>query len=181
MPLLEGLDGHDKMSKSLGNYVGLEEDANSQFGKLMSISDTLMWRYFELLSLKSQAEIEALKQVHPKEAKIALAMEIVTRFHDASAAQTALDQFNSLFGSGKRAEIPDDAPEFKFTEGVTLMQVIAQTELAPSNAEAKRLLKQGSVSVNGERSEDGQQVLRVGSYALRVGKTRWAKIIIGAV
>lgn len=181
MPLLEGLDGHEKMSKSLGNYVGLEEDANSQFGKLMSISDTLMWRYFELLSLKSQAEIEALKQVHPKDAKIALAMEIVTRFHDADMANAALEQFNSLFGSGKRTEIPDDAPEFKFVEGVTLMQVIAGADLAPSNAEAKRLLKQGSVSLSGERIEDGQQVLKAGSYALRVGKTRWAKLTIGAV
>lgn len=181
MPLLEGLDGHEKMSKSLGNYVGLEEDANSQFGKLMSISDTLMWRYFELLSLKPKTEIEALKQVHPKEAKIALAMEIVTRFHDTAAANAALEQFNSLFGSGKRTEIPDDAPVFKFDAGFTLMQAISQAELAPSNAEAKRLLKQGSVSLNGERVEDGQQLLEPGSYALRVGKTRWAKIEIKAV
>ncbi len=181
MPLLEGLDGHEKMSKSLGNYVGLEEDANSQFGKLMSISDTLMWRYFELLSLKPKSDIEKLKQGHPKDAKVSLAMEIVTRFHDAHAAQAALEQFNSLFGSGKRSEIPDDAPVFKFANALTLMQAITQSELAPSSSEAKRLLKQGSVSVNGERCEDGQQVLEPGSYALRVGKTRWAKIEVGAV
>lgn len=178
MPLLEGLDGHEKMSKSLGNYVGLEENSSSQFGKLMSISDALMWRYFELLSCKSQAEIELLKQGHPKEAKIALAMEIVTRFHDAAAAELALEQFNSLFGSGKRAEIPDHAPVFKFDSSLTLTQAISGAELVSSNAEAKRLLKQGSVSLNGQRVEDGQQVLESGSYALRVGKTRWAKIEI---
>ncbi|MEI6805817.1 MAG: tyrosine--tRNA ligase [Myxococcaceae bacterium] len=181
MPLLEGLDGHEKMSKSLGNYVGLEEDGNSQFGKLMSISDTLMWRYFDLLSLKSKSEIEQLKQAHPKDAKIALAMEIVTRFHDANIAEAALEQFNSLFGSGKRTEIPEDAPVFKFSEPLSLMLVITQAHLAPSNAEAKRLLKQGSVSLNGDKSEDGQQVLEAGFYALRVGKTRWAKIEIGAL
>lgn len=178
MPLLEGLDGHDKMSKSLGNYVGLEEDANTQFGKLMSISDTLMWRYFDLLSLRPQSEIAALKQAHPKDAKIALALEIVTRFHDSKAALAALEQFNSLFGSGKRSEIPKDAPVFNFQAPLTLMQAITQANLAPSNAEAKRLLKQGSVSVNGDKCEDGQRILESGGYALRVGKTRWAKLAI---
>lgn len=178
MPLLEGLDGHEKMSKSLGNYVGLEEDANTQFGKLMSISDTLMWRYFDLLSLKPKSEIEELKTAHPKDAKIALALEIVTRFHDAKAAQAALEQFNNLFGAGKRSEIPEDAPVFNFENALTLMQVITQANLAPSNAEAKRLLKQGSVSLNGDKCENGQKILDPGSYALRVGKTRWAKIDI---
>lgn len=178
MPLLEGLDGHDKMSKSLGNYVGLEEDPDSQFGKLMSISDTLMWRYYELLSLKSQSEIESLKLGHPKDAKVALAMEIVTRFHNAEAAEGALKQFNSLFGSGKRSEIPEDAPCFELVGPHTLMQVIGLAQLAPSNAESKRLLKQGSVSVNGERLEDGQKMLTAGDYAIRVGKTRWAQVKI---
>lgn len=179
-PLLEGLDGQEKMSKSLNNYVGLEEDANSQFGKLMSISDTLMWRYFELLSLKSNTEIEVLKKGHPKDAKITLALEIVTRFHDGASAKAALTQFNHLFGSGKRAEIPDDAPVFKFQEALTLMQAITQTELAPSSSEAKRLLKQGSVSLNGERCGEGQKILQLGTYTLRVGKTRWAKIEVGS-
>ena len=178
MPLLEGLDGHEKMSKSLGNYVGLEEDGNTQFGKLMSISDSLMWRYFDLLSLKPKSEIEALKSGHPKDAKIALALEIVTRFHDSNAASAALEQFNNLFGSGKRTEIPEDAPVFNLSAPVTLMQAISQANLAPSNAEAKRLLKQGSVSLNGDKCEDGQKILEPGSYALRVGKTRWAKIEI---
>ncbi|MES2503541.1 MAG: tyrosine--tRNA ligase [Myxococcota bacterium] len=180
-PLLEGLDGHDKMSKSLGNYIGVEEEPGSQFGKLMSISDTLMWRYFELLSLKPKSDIEALKSAHPKDAKIALAMEIVTRFHGEPAAQEALQQFNSLFGSGKRSDIPEDAPTFKFDAALTLMQAIAGAELVPSNAEAKRLLKQGSVSLNGEREEDGQLSLTAGSYTLRVGKTRWAKIEVGSL
>ncbi len=176
LPLLEGLDGHDKMSKSLGNYVGVEEDPDSQFGKLMSISDTLMWRYYELLSLKGKTEIDALKQAHPKDAKVALAMEIVERFHGADAAKAAVDKFNSLFGSGKRSEIPEDAPVFAVPVGTTLMQAISLAGLAPSNAEAKRLLKQGSVVLDGERVEDGQLVLTAGEHALRVGKTRWAKI-----
>ncbi len=175
-PLLEGLDGHDKMSKSLGNYVGVEEDPDSQFGKIMSISDTLMWRYYELLSLKPATEIAALKEGHPKEAKVALAMEIVTRFHNAEAAAEALAKFNSLFGSGKRAEIPEDAPVFEVPAGTTLMQAISLAGLVPSNAEAKRLLKQGSVVLNGDRVEDSQLVLQSGTHALRVGKTRWAKI-----
>lgn len=178
-PLLEGLDGHDKMSKSLGNYVGVEEDSDSQFGKLMSISDTLMWRYFELLSLKPANEIASLKQGHPKDAKVALAMEIVERFHNADAAKAALEKFNSLFGSGKRSEIPEDAPVFNAPAGTTLMHAMSLAGLAPSNAEAKRLLKQGSVMLDGERMEDGQFVLSAGEHALRVGKTRWAKILIG--
>jgi tyrosyl-tRNA synthetase len=175
-PLLEGLEGHEKMSKSLGNYVGVEEDPDAQFGKLMSISDTLMWRYYELLSLKPAAEIEALKQGHPKQAKIALGLEIVERFHNADAAKAALAKFNMLFGSGKRSEIPDDAPVFEMPAGTTLMHAMGLADLAPSNAEAKRLLKQGSVILNGERSEDGQFVLPAGEHALRVGKTRWAKV-----
>ena len=119
VPVLEGLDAKeedgrivgDKMSKSLGNYVGFEEDANTQFGKLMSICDPLMWRYYDLLSLKSAAEIKTLKEGHPKDAKVALAMEIVSRFHNDAAAEAALNQFNELFGQGKRNEIPKDAPQ----------------------------------------------------------------------
>ena len=178
-PLLEGLDGVEKMSKSLGNYIGVEEEADSQFGKLMSISDELMWRYYELLSLKSEEEIAELKKGHPKEAKIALALEIVERFHDKKAAEAALEQFNSLFGSGKRSDIPEDAPLFECPTPLSLMQAIVTTNLAPSNAEAKRLLKQGGVTLDGEIQKDGQHILESGKHALRVGKTRWAQIQIG--
>ncbi|MBH1988740.1 MAG: tyrosine--tRNA ligase [Myxococcaceae bacterium] len=178
VPLLEGLDGHDKMSKSLGNYVGVEEDAHTQFGKLMSVSDELMWRYYDLLSLKTKIEIEALKAGHPKEAKIALALEIVERFHDAKAADAALQRFNQLFGVGKRSEVPADAPSQNFKSGLTLMQLMAESGLSPTNAETKRLLKQGAVLINGERESDGQKTMGQGEYAIRVGKTRWLKASI---
>lgn len=175
-PLLEGLDGIEKMSKSLSNYIGVEEEASTQFGKLMSISDELMWRYYELLSLKSEKELQALKAGHPKEAKIALALEIVERFHDKKSAESALEQFNSLFGSGKRSDIPEDAPLFECPAPLSLMQAMVTANLVPSNAEAKRMLKQGSVTLDGEVQKDGQFMIGSGKHALRVGKTRWAQI-----
>lgn len=188
VPLLEGLDAReengkivgDKMSKSLNNYVGIEEDANTQFGKLMSICDPLMWRYYTLLSFKSDAEIALLKAGHPKDAKVALALEIVERFHDQQAAQAALEHFNALFGEGKRNIIPEDAPVIELqaedSQGVTLLKALVESGLAPSGAEAKRLLKQGAVSVEGDRLEDPLYWLAKGEYAVRAGKKKWAKI-----
>ncbi len=189
VPLLEGLEARvedgrivgDKMSKSLGNYVGFDEDAGSQFGKLMSICDPLMWRYFDLLSLKSPQEIEDLKAGHPKLAKEALAVEIVSRFHGQTAAESALSQFHELFGAGKRHEIPDDAPEVVIhSDGPTLLllQVLVKADLAPSSSEAKRLIKQGAISVEGTRIEDAGHQLSPGSYAIRAGKKRWATVVI---
>ena len=190
MPILEGIEAReenglvvgDKMSKSLGNYIGIEEDPGSQFGKIMSICDALMWRYYDLLSLRSSEEIKALKSGHPKEAKIALAKEIVTRFHDEAAAEQAQDKFKELFGAGNRNEVPKDAPGFKFAKtdtNIPIVRILVESELAPSNSEAKRLLKQGSVSIDGIRIKGLDHALDVGEYALRVGKKRWAKIVIG--
>lgn len=192
VPILEGTEAREengslvgnKMSKSLNNYIGVEEDANSQFGKLMSICDALMWRYFELLSLKSTDEITALKAGHPKDAKIALALEIIERFHGKTSAEAAKSQFDALFGSGNRAEIPKDAPTFRFTAGSSngylLLNALVEAELVPSNSEAKRLLRQGGISVDGIRIEDVQHQLGLGEHSVRAGKKRWANIIVGA-
>jgi tyrosyl-tRNA synthetase len=191
VPLLEGLEareenGHivgNKMSKSLNNYVGVEEDANTQFGKLMSICDALMWRYFDLLSLKSSAEIATLKAGHPKEAKVVLAQELVARFHGQQAADLAKTQFDSLFGQKNRFEIPDDAPTFKFMAnadgGYPLLNALVEAELVPSTSEGKRLLRQGGISVNSARIEDVQHTLTLGEHSVRAGKKRWAHIVIG--
>ena len=170
------------MSKSLGNYIGIEEDAESQFGKIMSICDALMWRYYELLSLKSEKEINDLKKGHPKEAKIALAQEIVTRFHSKELAEQAYESFKKLFGAGNRNEVPKDAPVFKFTQNAasdtTLIKILVESELVPSNSEAKRAIKQASVSIDGIKIKNLDHQFKSGTYAMRVGKKRWAKIII---
>lgn len=191
VPLLEGLEAREeqgrivgaKMSKSLNNYVGVEEDANTQFGKIMSVCDALMWRYFELLSLKSSDEIAALKAGHPKDAKIALAMELTERYHDAQQALMAKTQFESLFGAQNKGEIPADAPTYTFmsnTEhGYPLLNTLVEAELVSSNSEAKRLLRQGAISVDGARIEDLQFNLAPGHHAIRAGKKRWATIIVG--
>jgi tyrosyl-tRNA synthetase len=190
VPILEGIEareenGHiigNKMSKSLNNYVGVEEDADAQFGKLMSLCDALMWRYFDLLSHKSNEEIAELKKGHPKDAKIALALEIVERFHGRVSAFAARAQFDHLFGAGNRAEIPKDAPTFKFfsnDRGYPLINALVEAELVASNSEAKRLLRQGGISVDGNRIEDVQHLLLAGEHSVRAGKKRWATIIIG--
>lgn len=191
VPILEGIEAREekgqivgnKMSKSLNNYVGVEEDANTQFGKLMSLCDALMWRYYDLLSLKSVEEIEHLRAGHPKDAKVALASEIVERFHGKASAGAARAQFENLFGSGNRGEIPKDAPTFKFLatnhSGYPLLDALVEAELVASNSEAKRLLRQGGISVDGSRIEDVQHVLPSGEHAVRAGKKRWANIIIG--
>lgn len=189
VPLLEGLEAREengtivgsKMSKSLNNYVGVEEDAHTQFGKVMSICDALMWRYYDLLSLKPTEEIASLKAGHPKDAKVALALELVERYHGYQAAQEARHQFDSLFGQKNRFEIPEDAPRFKFSsaEGAyPLVSALVEAELVPSTSEAKRLLRQGGVSINGERIEDIQHSLAVGEHAVRAGKKRWAYIVV---
>jgi len=190
VPLLEGIEARvengvltgAKMSKSFNNYVGVEEDAHAQFGKLMSICDDLMWRYYDLLSFKSNQEIAELKAGHPKDAKVALAMEIIGRFHKPEIAQAAKAQFDNLFGSGNRAEIPQDAPTFKFVkpkdDGYPLLNALVESELVTSNGEAKRLVRQGGVSVNGQRVDDIQYILSSGEHSVRAGKKRWANFII---
>ena len=172
MPLLEGLDGVDKMSKSKGNYVGITEAPGEMFGKLMSISDDLMWRYFTLLSFRPMDEIERLKQEcatgrNPRDAKVMLAQEIVARFHDQSAAERALAEFEARFRQGA---IPDDIPEVRLSGApLAIAHVLKQANLAPSTSEALRNIEQGGVRVDGDRVEDKGLKLSSGTYVVQVG------------
>jgi len=190
-PLLEGLDGHldpatgkivgDKMSKSLGNYVGVAEPPNEQFGKLMSITDDLMWRYYELLSDRSLAEIQALRGGHPKEAKVGLAKEIVARFHGPDAAEAAVAHFEQVI---VRKERPDAIEERSLSlpageDRLPLAAILEGTGLASSRGEARRLIAQGGVSIDGARASDPQAQLGAGSYEIKVGKRRFLRVQIG--
>jgi len=181
MPLLEGLDGVEKMSKSKGNTVGITDAPDDMFGKLMSISDTLMWRYYLLLSFKSEQEIEALKAQadegrNPREIKVELAQEIVTRFHSAQAAVEALAACESRF---KQGEIPSDLQTIALTPGAWgIVQVLKEAGLVASSSEAIRNIEQGGVRMNGERIADRSLQLGAGEYVLQVGKRRFARIQI---
>ncbi len=184
MPLLVGTDGQQKMSKSYNNYVGVNEIPKDMFGKLMAISDDLMWSYYELLSALSLDAIAQLKsqvqkgEVHPKQAKVNLAKEIVTRFHSAQAAQEAAEEFDKLF---KKKEIPDEIEAVSLPASSakkSLAQLIAEQGMAASNSEARRLIGQGGVSLNGERyTESTGEILMKGEYLLKVGKRKFKKII----
>jgi len=182
MPLLEGLDGVNKMSKSLGNYIGIAEPPEDMFGKLMSISDTLMWRYFDLLSFRSTAEIAALREAvaagrNPRDVKFELGVEIVSRFHGAGAGEAARDAFIARFSKGA---LPDEIPEVQIgvaVAGAKLAWVMKEAGLAPSTTEAMRLLKQGAVRVGGERVNTPETLFFPGeTYLLQVGKRGIAKI-----
>jgi tyrosyl-tRNA synthetase len=189
-PILEGLDARldpatgkidgDKMSKSLGNYVGVAEAPEEQFGKLMSVTDDLMWRYYELLSARSTAEIAALRAGHPKAAKVALAKEIVTRFHGADAARGAEEHFEQVHA---RRETPADVEEKAVSLGgqasLPLAVLLADAGLAASRSEARRLITQGGVTVNGERATDPQAALAAGEYLVKVGKRHFVKLKLG--
>lgn len=184
MPLLEGLDGVNKMSKSLGNYVGINEAAKDIFGKLMSISDTLMWRYYELLSFRAADEIASFKQQvaegrNPRDIKVLLAQEIVARFHDQAAAEAALQDFEARFRQGA---IPDDLPEITLAAAagsLPIAQVLKQAGLTGSTSEALRMIDQGGVKADGERVADKALVLAAGSeVVLQVGKRKFAKVLI---
>jgi tyrosyl-tRNA synthetase len=182
MPLLEGLDGVNKMSKSLGNYVGITDAPGDMFGKLMSISDDLMFRYFELLSSLSMDEIRELKegiacgQMHPKDVKVRLAMELVARFHGEQEAVNARDSFESQFGRG---EIPDDIPEYVFKEGGKLFipRALKEAGLVKSTGEARRLVKQGAVSIDGVKVTADEIDMPDEGVILKIGKRRFLKII----
>jgi len=187
-PLLEGtdareLDGRivgDKMSKSLNNYVGIDEPASEQYGKLMSISDGLMWRYYELLSRKSMAEIAALRSEHPKKAKSELAKEIVARYHGPEAARAAEEQFELIH---KRREVPEEVEEREVAreagaDSVPLAKTLAQLGLASSGSEARRLIAQGGVSVEGERVGDPNAKLLPGVHLLKVGKRKFTRVTV---
>ena len=184
MPLLEGLDGVNKMSKSLGNYVGINEAPGEIFGKLMSMSDELMWRYLELLSFESmavislwRAEVEAGR--NPRDIKVRFAQEIVSRFHDSKAAEAALEDFEARFREGA---IPEDIPEYTIEapeNEVPLIQVIKQSGLTSSTSEAIRMIAQGGVKIDGEKVEDKALKLKKGvSAVLQIGKRKFAKVTI---
>ena len=179
MPILEGLDGVQKMSKSLGNYIGVTEEAKDIYGKVLSISDDLMWRYYELLSEKSLSDIEQLKKdvasrtVHPKTAKENLALEITTRFHNEELATLAKEEFNSVF---KAKNIPTDMPEFEMENGIWLCQALLDAGLESSTSQARRDIKQNAVSINQEKIKDDKLNLDKGEYTLQVGKKRFAKV-----
>jgi tyrosyl-tRNA synthetase len=182
VPLLEGLDGVNKMSKSLGNYIGIAESPREIFGKTMSVSDELMWRYFDLLSFRSSAEITALKKEaeagrNPRDIKVMLAQELVTRFHSAKDAADALEEFEARFRQGV---LPDDMPEHEIvcgTDGIGLVQLLKNIGLTASTSEAMRMIDQGAVRLNGERVEDKGLVLgEAGRIVLQVGKRKFAAV-----
>lgn len=184
MPLLVGLDGVNKMSKSKHNYIGITESADEMFGKVMSISDTLMWDWYNLLSLKSNAAIAELKSEcengrNPRDAKVLLAKEIVARFHDEKAADAAEAEFNNRFRAGA---VPSDIPEVNVAapDGeIGIARLLKEAGLCPSTGEANRNIDQGGVRLEGERISDRGLKVKPGTYTLQVGKRRWAKVTVG--
>ena len=181
MPLLEGLDGVNKMSKSLGNYVGISEAPDEIFGKLMSVSDTLMWRYFDLLSFKSTDDIAALKKqveagANPRDIKFELAKELVSRFHGgAQAGEAAVQNFIARF---QRSEIPEDMPELTIAAGA-IPQVLKQAGLVASTSEAMRMIEAGGVRAGGEKvSDKGLQLSAGTTVVLQVGKRKFARVTL---
>jgi tyrosyl-tRNA synthetase len=183
MPLLEGLDGVQKMSKSLGNYIGITDTPDDMFGKIMSISDELMWRYYDLLSFKPIEEIAQYKQAvadgaNPRDIKIALAKEIIARFHSDEAAEAAHQSFINRFQKGA---MPDDMPEITLTNmpDLTLAQLLKEANLVSSTSEAMRMVKQGAVKIDGEKASDAKLVIQPHSTAIyQVGKRKFAKVTL---
>lgn len=179
MPILEGLDGVQKMSKSLGNYIGVQEAPNQMFGKLMSISDVMMWRYYELLSTKSISEIAALKAgAHPRDAKLGLSREIVARFHGVAAGEGAEHDFIAQF---REKKLPSELPVIKLVapEGLLIGQLLKEAGLTSSTSDAMRMIKSGAVRIDGERIDDEKLKLKTETtHIYQVGKHRIAKITL---
>jgi len=179
MPILEGLDGVQKMSKSLDNYIGVTDEPKDIYGKILSISDKLMWRYYELLSEMPLSQIAQLKEdvasrtVHPKTAKENLALEITTRFYNEELATLAKEEFNSVF---KAKNIPTDMLEFEMEDGIWICQALLDAGLEPSTSQARRDIKQNAVSIDQEKISDEKLNLASGEYILQVGKKRFAKV-----
>ena len=180
MPILEGLDGVQKMSKSLNNYIGIHEPPNEMFGKLMSVSDDLMWRYIELLSFESIATVENWKKDvadgrNPRDIKVTFAQEIITRFHDKAAAERALADFEARF---KRGAMPDEMSEVTVPAG-SIAQVLKQAGLTASTSEALRMIDQGGVKVNGDKVSDKGLALPSGQqFVVQVGKRKFARVTL---
>ena len=180
MPILEGLDGVQKMSKSLGNYIGIDEDPDSMFGKIMSISDDLMWRYLELLSFESLETIESWKKEvaggeNPRNVKFRLAEEIITRFHDKDQALKAQQNFIDRFAKN---QIPDEMDEFSFSKGIKVANLLKDSNLVSSTSEAFRMIKQGAVKVDGEKLTDKDLAPDEGTLVFQVGKRKFARVTI---
>ena len=182
MPLLEGLDGVDKMSKSKNNYIGITEPGNTMFAKIMSISDVMMWKYYELLSFRSIADVAALKATidggaNPRDAKVALAQEIVARFHSQAAADEALNDFVNRSKGG----IPDDVPEVSLSGApVGIPQLLKMAGLCPSTSEAMRMIDQGGVRLDGAVISDKAVKIEAGTFVLQVGKRKFARVTLSA-
>ncbi|MFP2770933.1 tyrosine--tRNA ligase [Oceanisphaera sp. KMM 10153] len=183
MPLLEGLDGVKKMSKSAGNYIGVDEAPGEMFGKIMSLSDELMWRYFELLSSRSLDELAGLKQevlegANPRDTKILLAKEIISRYHHEAAAEQAHQDFVLRF---QKNAIPDDLPEVTLAadaEGIAIANLLKDAGLVGSTSEALRMIKQGAVKIDGDKLEDGKLMVQAGEAVYQVGKRKFAKVTV---
>ena len=184
MPLLEGTDGVEKMSKSKNNYIGIGEAPDSMFGKLMSISDTLMWRYFELLSFDSLEDIAALRAEieagrNPRDAKVQLAQEIITRFHSKQAAHDALANFEARFRDGA---VPENMPELTLSGApLGVLKVLREAGLVASGAEAQRNIEQGGVKIDSVKIEDKGLTLPAGTYVIQVGKRKFARVTLVGV
>jgi len=182
MPILEGLDGSQKMSKSLGNYIGIDEPVKEMFGKIMSISDTLMWRYFELLSFKDLGEIEQYKKqvetgTNPRDIKFDLAEEIITRFHNSKSAQDAKNDFVKRFSNNAIPDVIDEIEIKVSDKGVVFANLLKEIKLVSSTSDAHRMIKQAAVKIDGERVDDGKQILQEGfSAVIQVGKRKFARV-----
>lgn len=184
MPILEGLDGMQKMSKSLGNYVGITDEPNDMYGKIMSISDELMWRYYELLSDLAEEEIKRMKDdvergtLHPKKVKERLAFEITKRFHNELLARQAAKHFEEMF---RKREIPDDIEtiKYKIDKGdVWIAHLLKNISMVKSTSEARRMIKSNAVSINSDKINDENLRLKKGEYIIRVGKRKIAKVVV---
>ena len=181
MPLLVGLDGVEKMSKSKGNYIAFDDDPKDFFGKVMRVSDELMWNYYELLSSKTNREIEELKAkvaegLNPRDVKMALAEELVEKFHSKEDAVAAKEAFIAQFAKN---QIPDDIPEFHLESGIWICKALQECNLEPSTSQARRDIKQGAVRIDQEKISDEQLKLDAGEYILQVGKRKFAKVKVG--
>ncbi|MDP3301424.1 MAG: tyrosine--tRNA ligase [Sulfuricurvum sp.] len=179
MPILEGLDGVQKMSKSLGNYIAVADEPNDMYGKILSISDTLMWRYYELLSSKTLTEIAALRTgveegtLHPKKVKEELAIEITARFHSQEQALEAGAEFQRVHA---QSEIPTEMEEYSFEGPIWIAKLLVDAKLSPSTSQARRDIKQGSVKIDQNKLSDDQFQLEAGEYVLQIGKRKFARI-----
>ena len=182
MPILEGLDGVQKMSKSLGNYIGITEAPKDIYAKTLSISDDLMWRYYELLSERSLEEIAEMKaavevgSLHPKKVKEDLALELVKRFYNEELATLAKAEFDNVF---KQNQLPSDMKEVEVEEGIWICKALVDAEIEPSSSQARRDIKQGAVRIDQEKVTDEKLNLEKGEYILQVGKRKFAKVKVG--